>query len=558
MTSRIRRRVRNSGNLQDTIETIKEALALSIPQTGGKALQLKGSSLYDSGRRIYEYLVQHIAYKLDEVGFEEVRTAAETEASRFTGVDCEDYTIYVAALAHHMGYKAWMEIVAFNGKEAYTHVYPVISDGIEEVVIDPTPDLQTHRRLGFNRRPPQISKTMKIDLIDNTTPIQGHESVLYGFGAVEAPSKITQILLDKQSKMVEQVRSQPGAAPYIAPELRKLRVAIMLNGATEQKHFVQLLPAMADIDGKGEILWKKGVNLREVADFVDLSEAVYGAEAQGESNPTLTRLNGLGLFSRRGRQKAKDKLKELKDKIVSKAKRGNQNQTTATKKPPKQGRIAKAIAKINPAGVATRNAFLLAMKTDFAGMATKLKWGYLSEKAAIAKGFDLTTLRGLKSILVKAESTFERLGGKAENLKNAILKGGKQSLGVLPAIPAILSAASSVLKPLLGLIKKIDLKKLFQNVKGKGKEKVVEKAQKAFELAAKGAALIKKGGAEEGVVKPAIDSTFNDPTEAQIVEQTMNQNTSDDTSSSGGKYTLYIVGGVAAVAALGLAIYFYN
>ncbi|MEO0582454.1 MAG: transglutaminase-like domain-containing protein [Bacteroidota bacterium] len=540
------------GSLQDTLRFIQRAFLLSIPQTRRKASSLKGPSLADSGRNIYEYLARELAYKLDTYGTEEIRTAAQSEIDKEVGIDCEDYTIYAAALAINMGYKAHMEVVALDGNTSYQHVYAVIRDGSQEVVIDPTPDLKTWQRLGFNTRPPHITKRMKIELLDTDTPIQGFghtKKPVYGFGAVEGASDITRILMDKQSELVSRMRENSSRGVYIAPELRKLRFAIMLNGAPEQQHFVQLLPVIADIDAKGEILWKDTANLREVASFVELSEAVYEAETQGVGDPSMDDLQGLGFLRKGGRQKAKQKLQDIKKKIVDRV-RKKTGTSSKSKKAPKTGRVGKVLARFNPAGIAGRNALLLSMKSDFAGLATKLKWGYLSEKAAAAQGMDLSMLRKIKRVIIDAEAFFEKMGGKAENLRSAIIKGGKQSLGALPAIPAILAAASSILKPLLEKLKGIDLRKLFKGAKGKAKEAIVEKAKRAFSQATKGAAQIQSG---KGVVGPAISSTFNEAGEAQIVSQTMNQNPPPDT---GGKNHTPILIGTGVLAGIGLLLYF--
>ncbi|MEL6802562.1 MAG: hypothetical protein AAFO91_02115, partial [Bacteroidota bacterium] len=118
------------------------------------------------------------------------------------------------------------------------------------------------------------------------------------------------------------------------------------------------------------------------------------------------------------------------------------------------------------------------------------------------------------------------------------------------AIPAILAAASSILKPLLEKLKGIDLRKLFKGAKGKAKEAVIEKAKLAFSQATKGAAQIQSG---KGVVGPAISSTFNEAGEAQIVSQTMNQNPPPDT---GGKNHTPILIGTGVLAGIGLLLYF--
>lgn len=78
----------------------------------------------------------------------------------------------------------------------------------------------------------------------------------------------------------------------------------------------------------------------------------------------------------------------------------------------------------NPGAIMLRNGFLLAMKTNFLRIATRLRFGYLSDERARKMGLDMGAFAKLKKVVEKAEKIYETAGGKKENLKKAIL-GGK-------------------------------------------------------------------------------------------------------------------------------------
>jgi hypothetical protein len=77
----------------------------------------------------------------------------------------------------------------------------------------------------------------------------------------------------------------------------------------------------------------------------------------------------------------------------------------------------------NPATTLLRNGFLLAMKENLFGIAKKLRFAYLTDAQAQAKGMYMAAFGKLKKVLEKAEKIYTGAGGKKENLRLAILKG---------------------------------------------------------------------------------------------------------------------------------------
>ena len=78
---------------------------------------------------------------------------------------------------------------------------------------------------------------------------------------------------------------------------------------------------------------------------------------------------------------------------------------------------------LNPATILLRNGFLLAMKINMMKVAEKLRFGYLSEAEVRKRGGDMKKFSKMKKAIEKAEKIYEISGGKAKNLKKAILKG---------------------------------------------------------------------------------------------------------------------------------------
>ncbi len=86
-------------------------------------------------------------------------------------------------------------------------------------------------------------------------------------------------------------------------------------------------------------------------------------------------------------------------------------------------RVLNVTNKANPATALLRAGILASMKLNIFKVAQKLKWAYLSENEAKAKGADMGKFGKLKNVLYKIEQIFYTAGGKPENLKKAILSG---------------------------------------------------------------------------------------------------------------------------------------
>ena len=84
-------------------------------------------------------------------------------------------------------------------------------------------------------------------------------------------------------------------------------------------------------------------------------------------------------------------------------------------------KVAHVTNRVNPATVLLRNGVLASMKLNLMKVAGKLRWAYLTEAQAKAKGIPSDKYQKLHKVLTKMEEIFYGAGGKRENLKKAIL-----------------------------------------------------------------------------------------------------------------------------------------
>lgn len=121
-----------------------------------------------------------------------------------------------------------------------------------------------------------------------------------------------------------------------------------------------------------------------------------------------------------------------------------------------------SVVKYNPLSIAARNGLLLALKINMFQMAEKLKFGYLTQEQAQAKGLDIAEWNKVKDALSKVENLFVKtLKGKPENIKEAIMSGkrkGFAGIGEPVSATAGTAAASGFIAKITSWLKNINFK----------------------------------------------------------------------------------------------------
>lgn len=132
-------------------------------------------------------------------------------------------------------------------------------------------------------------------------------------------------------------------------------------------------------------------------------------------------------------------------------------------------KVGKTLVRFNPATIAARNGFLLALKLNVGKMSTRLKWAYATPQQAAAKKVSPNTVAKAKKALEKVEKLFEKIGGKKNNLRKAILSGkkgkldGLGELGIIPVAAAV-AAATPIITAVVKILKDSGLTKKDENV----------------------------------------------------------------------------------------------
>src|SRR5574343_357488 len=93
----------NGADVFQTVDYIEKLVKQTLDQTKKIAPVLKGASLMDTCKKIFDFCYGHIQYKLDKPGEEQLRTPARAWKDRRTGIDCDCFSIFVSSILHKLG-----------------------------------------------------------------------------------------------------------------------------------------------------------------------------------------------------------------------------------------------------------------------------------------------------------------------------------------------------------------------------------------------------------------------------------------------------------------------
>lgn len=459
---------RGKWNIKEVAKTIQDGVAESIPQVRSIAKSITMFSRTDGKRlglevdanEVWRFIRENVRYVEDRnpdgSPAERIKVAARTLQDGEG--DCEDMTILASALLINMGHSPRGVIIKQSGPQ-WSHIFAAVGDKarpseplLRGWVIDAVPEIG-----GFDEAAPTITKVMEIEFLRG---VRGAETpVINGYGCIGPASSVTSKLQGYQSALlgisgIGSVEAERGR------ELRKTRALVLMNGLPEQAILMPVMDHVHDVTPEGVLVFAPDAPLGAIADYL---EAV---DAEG--------IAGIG------RKQKQDKLR--KDAAAEKA--ANAKKKPADVRKQNEGilkKAGKAIVRYNPVTIAARNGLLLAMRLNLFKIAENLHYGYLTDAQAGEAGLDASELAKVRGTLREVEKIFTAIGGKVENLRSAILKGGEKGLkGIGVVVAATATAGTAAATPFLvkiaNLIKKLNLKKLVEKV---NPGKLIEKLKKA-------------------------------------------------------------------------------
>jgi hypothetical protein len=118
---------KEGATVADTIKFIPKVVDDTLFHTSRIAKVLKGRTVYETCRNIWQFVYDHIAYKKDEHGKEQVRSPARTwhDRTNNAGVDCDCYTVFISSILSNLKIRHKLRITKYS-EDHFQHIYPIV------------------------------------------------------------------------------------------------------------------------------------------------------------------------------------------------------------------------------------------------------------------------------------------------------------------------------------------------------------------------------------------------------------------------------------------------
>lgn len=123
-----------TGLNKDVVTSVKGCYDKWKDQPGEIVRDLEGLDLREQCWCIFNYLLENVNYREDEAGYQWIKSPARLLRD---GVgDCKSMSLFVASCLHCLNRNGVFRFVNFDGGSQWTHVYVVVPDDGDELIID--------------------------------------------------------------------------------------------------------------------------------------------------------------------------------------------------------------------------------------------------------------------------------------------------------------------------------------------------------------------------------------------------------------------------------------
>ena len=168
-----------NGTTYDTIGFMKDIVLKTLSDTAKIAPVLRGNTLEKTLANIFDFIYQHIQYKPDSPTEEQLRRPARSWNDRWTGVDCDCYSIFISSILTNLGIPHYFRKTKYSGRSYFQHIYVVVpkfkggnvSNRSQYFIIDPVLD-------SFNTEKPfSENHDLKMDAVLHVKPVNGLDGI---------------------------------------------------------------------------------------------------------------------------------------------------------------------------------------------------------------------------------------------------------------------------------------------------------------------------------------------------------------------------------------------
>ncbi|NOU59098.1 hypothetical protein [Marinifilum caeruleilacunae] len=404
------------GGVEDTVRIMCEIIKNHHAQVKDLAAFLQKATRFQTLKAIWDFVFNHIQYKNDKKGIEQLSTPARIWLNRVkpnTPSDCDDHSIFIGSLLYCLGIPYTIRIAGYEGKP-FSHVY-IVSD---HVCIDTV----LHR---FNCEAQYTSKKDTQMQIETLAGYGASPDTVEGLGALQSLHDSAE-QYDAEIEVIDSTQELNGIGSALLQQeenaLKKMGIAQLSTTLSEYQKEPEKFHAL----GFGLSYWK---HMQSALNALLYGESLEGIiikleDGSGWETANLSPLNGIvdqegntvgllgtleGLFKKL-RRKIKKGFKAIK--------KGVRNVGRWARK--KLKKIGKFMMKINPINIAIRAVLRARISKNANNLALKMGYGLLTLAQAEQLGIEKSAWEKSKRAYAKFAKKYRFLGGRESKLRKVL------------------------------------------------------------------------------------------------------------------------------------------
>lgn len=478
------------GDVHHTLELMADAVRDHQHQTRAISKVLAARSIHATAAKIWNFLYNHVQYKEDPKGFEDLRTPNRLWADRKSGVDCDCYSIFISCVLHNLKIEHSFRIAAYSGD--FQHVYVVIpTKHSKEIIIDPVVDRFNYEKPPTKKHDRIMIQHRLLNGIDDAStslsiPAFGAEWKLSGLGST-ASGEAAMLEATKnhlQNTLNVLAVNPQDYASVVDVEGFKAQLAYAINNWNNPTSRAAVLEELEEMDENNETApFAVGVNgLNGFWDRIrgksssakKVKELINRRRKQPNVRPATKRRGTLNINPRlraiqreiepkvaairkkhgnainRKHSAARQtkmnctctstlsglgglsgrfwsKVKGGLNKVKDKVKSaGSKVRNTVQNVGAKIKEAGGKILENNPISFGIRKALLYVLKNNLFQISSRLGASVVSDGTLRSQGYDMSQVFKLKTVRQKIEGIFEKIGGSKKELFDAITQGKRK------------------------------------------------------------------------------------------------------------------------------------
>lgn len=127
-----------NASVEKTVQLLDQIATETKYQTKKLANHLHKTDVRAFASAIWHFVYNHIQYKLDKDGEEELREPARAWKDRATGVDCDCYALFISSILKNKNIPHYFRVVKMYGRDTYQHIYVIVPHSANWTFSDPT------------------------------------------------------------------------------------------------------------------------------------------------------------------------------------------------------------------------------------------------------------------------------------------------------------------------------------------------------------------------------------------------------------------------------------